>query len=131
MASVVPELHDWFGELVLITERTQAGIDFSDRPKASQLAGASGAPQRAGEDPREDKSVKSSPKPAGIAFTPLGQRQIGEPGVLAGPAPGGFAVARQVDAREFLAHGDIAKTTRNRALPLIMRSQASVTRSSG
>src|SRR5258708_35549488 len=72
-------------------------IDFGPGTKAGQLAGAGGALQRAGKDPREFQSLEPFSQAPGVTFSARRQRQIGEAGVLAAVRPAGLALPGQVD----------------------------------
>ena len=78
----------------------QIAIDFRRRAEAGQLAGARRALQRTGEHLGKRHSAQPLAKRAGVPFAALGQRQIGQPGVLAREAPRGFAVPGQVNDRK-------------------------------
>src|SRR5437762_1043309 len=82
----------------------QIGIDLRCGPEAGQFAGASGALQGTREDLREGQSGESFAEPAGIAFATLGQRQIGKPRMLTGKAPGGLAVADEINHWKNFTH---------------------------
>src|SRR6266700_3825310 len=94
----------------------QIWIDFGCAAEAGQFAGASGALQRTRQDLREVQSGEPFAKPAGIAFATLGQRQIGKPRMLTGKAPGGLAVARQINHWKDVAQ--IAESD-DRPIPLL------------
>src|SRR5262249_62157200 len=79
-------------------------IDHGDRAETGQLAGTAGALQGAGEDLGEGEAPQAFAEAAGVALAALGQRQVGPSGVLAGDAPGRFAVAGEVGRGQGLAH---------------------------
>ena len=76
---------------------------FGHSAEASQLAGSQRALQRAGKHLRENQFFESIAQTAGIALAILGQRQIGQSGMLATDAPRGFAVASQIGAGQLRA----------------------------
>src|SRR2546430_9421533 len=90
-----PPLWDPFDPAVVPFD--QITIDFGWPPEPGQFAGASGALQGTREDLREGQSGEPLPEPSGIAFAMFGQRQIGKPRMLARKAPGGLAVAHQIN----------------------------------
>src|SRR5438093_13678416 len=91
----------------------QVAIDFGCVSEASHFAGASGALQGTREDLREHSFSQPSPKPAGVAFATLGQRQIGQFRMLAREAPGGLAMPRQIKRRKNFAHAATSADRQN------------------
>ena len=75
----------------------QVGIDFGSIAKARQLTSTPRALQRAGENLGETQSFQPFTKPSCVALAAIGQRQIGESGVLARETPCGLAVPREVN----------------------------------
>src|SRR5262245_30596565 len=61
----------------------QVAIDFCSGAEAGQLAGPARALQRTGEHLGESQAFQSLSKPPGVALAAFGQRQIGDPCVLA------------------------------------------------
>ena len=99
------ELHKGKPEKALTEGLTKSGgrggsgriaVRFRGGAETGQLARACGPLQRTREDLREGQSSQPLPKPARVAFASRGQGQIGQSRVLAGEAPGGFAVPRQM-----------------------------------
>ena len=68
-------------------------------PKARQLASAPRALQRAGENLGETQSLQPFAEPACVALAPIGQGQIGKPGMLARKTPCSLAVPREINDR--------------------------------
>src|ERR1700751_5791356 len=83
----------------------QIAIDFGYRAKACQFAGSHGALQWTRPHLRENQSGQPFSKTRGVALATLGQRQVGNPRVLARYAPGGLAVARQINGKN-CAHSE-------------------------
>jgi hypothetical protein len=86
---------------------------MSRRSESGQLTSPHGALQRAGKYFRKGQSAQPFPQPLGIAFPALRERQISEAGVLTGNRPRRFAVPRQVDGGESLAHVLLLVVKRN------------------
>src|SRR5437867_10190212 len=82
----------------------QIPIHFGCGAEAGQFAGASGTLQGTRENLCKCHSGQSFPKPSGVAFATLSQRQIGQSGMLARQAPRGLAVAHEIYYRKGLAH---------------------------
>src|SRR5437667_5908934 len=82
----------------------QIPIHFGCGAKAGQFAGASRSLQGTRENLCKYHSGQPLPKPLGVAFSTLSQRQIGQSRMLARQAPRGLAVAREIYYRKGLAH---------------------------
>src|SRR5215470_3756393 len=82
----------------------QIAVGLGHAPESRQLAGPRRALQRAREDSCEGESAQPLAEPASVALAARRQRQIGESRMLAGDAPCGFAVPREVDDRERFGH---------------------------
>jgi hypothetical protein len=100
----------------------QVAIDLGNVSKASQLACSGRARQRTGEYFGEGKAAQPLCETAGIAFTTLGQRQIGESSMLARQAPGGFAMSGHVNNWQRNLHDAllVAKSLRHRVIPVAL-----------
>ena len=83
----------------------EVGIDRGDWLEPRELAGASGALERAGENACELESSQPLGQEPCALLTAFGKRQVGETGMLAGKAPSRFGVASQVEDGEGSAHG--------------------------
>src|SRR5262245_37242001 len=86
----------------------QIAVHFGRGAETGQFAGASGALQGAGKDLRKGQSRQPFPKSAGVALAALSQRQIRQPGMLAGEAPGSLAMSREINRLQTFAHVGIA-----------------------
>src|SRR5262245_43827915 len=82
----------------------EIGIAFGARAEAGKLTGLGRTLQRAGEHLRECHALEPLGQPTGVLLATRGQRQIRQSRVLAGEAPGRFAVAREVYRRKRFAH---------------------------
>src|SRR5262249_1362215 len=82
----------------------QVAIDLGNVPEAGQFACSGRARQRTGEHFGEGVATQPLCETAGVVFTTLGQRQIGESRMLARQAPGGFAMSGRVNNRQRSAH---------------------------
>src|SRR5262249_57950496 len=76
----------------------EVGVGLGHGAEAGQLAGAPGAPQRAGPDARERQAPQAFAEADGVGLAAFGERQVGAAaGVLPGDGPRRLAVAGQVD----------------------------------
>src|SRR5213079_122975 len=92
--------------IIAVVPFDQIGIDLGCRAEARWFTRSNGALQRTGEHFGENQSSQALPQPLGVEFAATGQRQIGKPRMLARDAPGGFAMARQIDyGKNFGRHG--------------------------
>src|SRR5208282_4368205 len=79
-------------------------IDFCQCAETGQLARAPGPLQWAREHMGEGQPPQPPAKTTGIAFPTLGQRDVGQTGVLPGDRPRSLAVTCQINCRKRLAH---------------------------
>ena len=82
----------------------QVGIGFGQTAEPGQLGCPSRALRRAGERFGEPRCAQPLPEGARLLLAPLGQRQIGAAGMLAGEAPSGFAVPGEIDGGQRFTH---------------------------
>jgi hypothetical protein len=90
--------------VLTIVPLKQVFFNLGHLSETCQLASPSGAPQWACEHFCKGQAPQSLGEAARVALAALGQRQIRQPGVLPGDAPGSFAVASQIDCWEAFAH---------------------------
>src|SRR6185503_5450100 len=85
----------------------QVLVDLGRGAEPRQLAGAGGALQRAREHPGEGQAAQAVAEPARVTLSALGQREIGQPRVLAGDAPGGLAVPGEMGGGKRIGHASV------------------------
>ena len=83
--------------VVTVIPFDQIGIDFGHSPEAGQFARPPGTLQRTGEDVCERHPLKPLAQATGIPFAMLGERNVGQAGVLARQAPLRFAMPGKED----------------------------------
>src|SRR5262249_32487209 len=107
---VGPLLVDFSGchSLVLaVVPLNEVRIYVSRRAQAGQFAGPPCPLEGAREYPGESQALEPFPQAAGIALAALGERDVGQAGVLAVDSPRRLAVAGQVDDRQALTHDEL------------------------
>src|SRR5229473_125231 len=82
----------------------QVAINIGLGAEASQFACAGCTPQRTGKYPGETPSPELFPKLVGVALAAVGQRQIGQSGVLARETPRGLTVPCEVNDGKCFTH---------------------------
>src|SRR5437667_133193 len=90
--------------VITIVPLDQITIDLSYGAEACQLTSSRGALQRARQHFCENRPGQPFSQAYGVAFAPFGQRQVGNPRVLTGYAPGSLAVTRQINYGKNFAH---------------------------
>src|SRR5262249_15976019 len=86
--------------VVAIVPFDEVGVYPRPGTETGQLTRPTGPLQWAGEDVREGQALQSFAQLEGVAFAALGERQVGQAGVLARDGPRRLAVAGQVDRRK-------------------------------
>src|SRR5580704_640120 len=82
----------------------QIGVDFRHAAEAGQLARPLRTLQRAGKHLDESQPAQPLAESAGVALSTVGQWKVGPTGMLAGEAPRGLSVPRQINDRKQFAH---------------------------
>src|SRR5436190_23174576 len=90
--------------ILTIVPFDQIRVDFSDSSKASQLARAPGALQRARKHLGKTQSAQPFLEAARIALATFCQRQVGKSRVLTRESPSGFPMPGKVNYRKHLVH---------------------------
>ena len=85
---------------VAVVPLDEVGLDPGPIRKSGQGAGLSGADQGAGDDLGEAHPDQAFAQARRVPLAPVGQGDVGQPGVLAGDRPGGLAVTGEEDFGE-------------------------------
>ena len=94
VADALADLRGGQALVAAVVPLDQPGLDLGT-VEAGELRGAPGAHERRGQDRGERAALEQRCGGAGEVLAALGQRDVGEPGVLAGLRPLGLAVAQQ------------------------------------
>jgi hypothetical protein len=93
----LPDLADGSAFHVAVVPFEQVGIDLGLVAVAGQLRGVAGAAQRADEDEREPAPGEEAPGALGLLAAGVGEREVGDAGVLPRLGPRRLAVTDQDD----------------------------------